>query len=155
MLVKNKEGMNIRFAKKTDIKQIIELCEAHAIFEKSSYSSENKAKLLEEHLFHSTNKVECIVVEKGRYLVGYATFMKQFSTWDANHYIYLDCLFLKESVRGQNIGHKIMCEIKEYANIQNCKIIQWQTPVFNEKAIKFYEKNGAISKTKERFSWKC
>lgn len=145
--------MNIRFAEKTDIDQIVELCEAHAIFEKSSYSSENKAKLLAKHLFHSTNDIECIVVEKEGNLVGYATFMKQFSTWDANHYIYLDCLFLKKNIRGKSIGYKIMCKIKEFADTQNCKIIQWQTPIFNDKAILFYNKIGAKPKTKERFFW--
>ncbi len=145
--------MNIRFAKNTDIKQIIALCEAHAIFEKSSYSSENKEKLLAKHLFDPTNKIACVVVVKENVLVGYATFMKQFSTWDASYYIYLDCLFLIESVRGQKIGYEIMCKIKEYASNQNCKSIQWQTPVFNKKAIKFYKNIGAESKTKERFYW--
>ena len=145
--------MNIRFAKKKDITQLVELCKAHALFEKSSYSTNNKAEMLSKNLFSSTKMAECIIVENGKDLVGYATFMNQFSTWDANYYIYLDCLFLKDDVRGQNIGYKIMCKIKEYATTQNCKTIQWQTPVFNTKAIGFYKKIGAKSKTKERFFW--
>jgi hypothetical protein len=30
-------------------------------------------------------------------------------------------------------------------------MLQWQTPVFNEKAIRFYHRMGATSKDKVRF----
>lgn len=145
--------MNIRFAIKKDIDQIITLCEAHALFEKATYNADNKSVILSEHLFNTANSTQCLVVDNGKELVGYATFMKQFSTWDAKYYMYLDCLYLTKKVRGQNIGHKIMDRIKEYAKTQNCEKIQWQTPDFNEKAIVFYKKIGASSKTKKRFSW--
>ena len=77
--------------------------------------------------------------------------MKQFSTWDANFYIYLDCLYLKENTRGKGLGKMIMEKIKEYGKSNNCNIIQWQTPDFNKKAITFYNKIGGKSKSKERF----
>ena len=145
--------MNIRFAKETDVNQIIVLCEAHAIFEKSDYNPNHKAELLSDELFRNSNGLQCLVVEQNNILIGYATFMKQFSTWDANYYIYLDCLFLSENARGNGIGFQMMCKIKEYAISQKCKLIQWQTPAFNENAILFYNKIGAKSNTKERFFW--
>ena len=77
--------------------------------------------------------------------------MKQFSTWDANFYIYMDCLFLTEESRGYGIGEKMMNVIKEEAEKLNCNLIQWQTPDFNTRAIKFYDRIGGISKTKERY----
>ena len=86
-------------------------------------------------------------------LVGYATFTKQFSTWDAAFYLYLDCLFLKEEVRGKGAGRQLMDKVKDDAREENCKLIQWQTPDFNTSAIQFYQKLGAVSKTKERFFW--
>jgi GNAT superfamily N-acetyltransferase len=92
-----------------------------------------------------------LVVEKENTLIGYATFMKQFSTWDADFYIYLDCLYLKETSRGKGLGKIIMEMIKEYSKVENCTHIQWQTPNFNKKAIQFYLKIGATAKTKERF----
>jgi len=146
--------MNIRFAKEKDIRQIIKLCKEHAAFEKAEYDSRNKEELLSRHLFKSINNVKCIVVEKDDEIVGYSTFIKQFSTWDANHYIYLDCIYLKEKMRGNGIGFKLMNLIKEYANKENCHIIQWQTPTFNKSAISFYNKLGAKSKAKERFVWR-
>lgn len=33
----------------------------------------------------------------------------------------------------------------------NCKTIQWQTPAFNKRAMKFYERLGAYGKDKVRY----
>ena len=145
--------MEVRFVKKKDVKQIVKLCELHANYEKSIFDSTNKEDLLLKHLFDCSDNLKCLVVENDNQIVGYTTFMKQFSTWDANYYIYLDCLFFKEEVRGKGMGTKLMEKIKEYAKSENCEIIQWQTPDFNDKAIAFYLKLGAESKTKERFYW--
>ena len=97
--------------------------------------------------------VHCLVIERGHQIVGYATFMKQFSTWDAAWYMYLDCLFLKKEIRGNGWGLKMMEKIKTYAKQEKCSSIQWQTPSFNASGIVFYSKIGAISKTKESFFW--
>ena len=143
--------MNIRFAQKKDLPLIIELCKEHADYEQADYEQENKEELLSTFIFGQTPRLKCLVVEQENLIIGYATFMKQFSTWDADFYIYLDCLFLKANTRGQGLGTGLMEKIKEYAKVENCKIIQWQTPVFNQKAIDFYRKIGGVSKTKERF----
>ncbi|MEO1715245.1 MAG: GNAT family N-acetyltransferase, partial [Bacteroidota bacterium] len=74
-----------------------------------------------------------------------------FSTWDAEYYVYLDCLYLEPQTRGQGIGTQIMEEVKAFARAEDCSVIQWQTPDFNEKAIRFYQKIGGVSKAKERF----
>lgn len=145
--------MIVRFAKPEDINAIIELCELHAAFEKAAYNTLNKTKILVEHLFGSHPVLKCLVVEAHNKIFGYATFMKQFSTWNADFYIYLDCLFLKEETRGRGVGIQIMDAIKLYATSENCKTIEWQTPYFNDGAIKFYKRLGAQSKSKERFFW--
>ena len=77
--------------------------------------------------------------------------MKQFSTWDSDFYIYMDCLFLMEESRGFGIGEKLIAKIKQEGQNIKCNHIQWQTPDFNVRAIKFYNRTGAMSKTKKRF----
>ena len=77
--------------------------------------------------------------------------MKQFSTWDAQYYVYMDCLFMQEAARGFGIGEKLVNKMKEESRKSGCDLIQWQTPEFNERAIKFYKRIGAASKSKERF----
>jgi GNAT superfamily N-acetyltransferase len=77
--------------------------------------------------------------------------MKQYATWDAAYYVYMDCLFLTEDARGKGVGEELINRIKLEANALDCTHIQWQTPDFNERAIKFYNRIGATSKSKERF----
>ena len=144
--------MEIRFAEKKDLPQIIELCAEHAEYERAEYEVKNKAELLNEYIFGQNASVKCLVVAQKNSIIGYATFMKQFSTWNADFYIYLDCLYLKADSRGLGLGSSLMEKIKEYADVENCIVIQWQTPKFNRKAIDFYRKIGGTSKTKERFS---
>ncbi|GAA4271752.1 GNAT family N-acetyltransferase [Aquimarina gracilis] len=146
--------MIIRLLKKTDVKLLVDLCKAHALFEKVDYNPMNKEKLLLEYFFTSDSDIKCLVVEQDGKLQGYATFMKQFSTWGASFYMYLDCLYLKEEIRGKGVGAKLMGKIKNYAKTEDCKEIQWQTPDFNLDAIRFYKKIGGEPKSKERFSWK-
>ncbi len=145
--------MNIRFVQAEDINDIVKLCELHANFERADFDTTNKSELLSKYLLDNKDVVKCLVVEIDNQIVGYATFMRQFSTWDANFYIYLDCLFLKDNVRGKGLGSQLMHKIKAYAIAENCSVIQWQTPYFNKKAITFYKKLGAQPKTKERFFW--
>ncbi len=143
--------MKIRFAEKKDVPQIVDLCEQHAASEQAEYTKKNKERLLSDAIFGESPSVRCLVVVEENTIIGYATYMKQFSTWDAHFYIYLDCLFLLKETRGKGLGTAVMEKVKECAKIENCTSIQWQTPDFNTKAIKFYKKMGGVSKTKERF----
>lgn len=144
--------MLIRKAQEGDIDQLIKLCALHAAYEKASYSYAGKGGKLFKHLFVDKT-VECLVVENQKELVGYATFLRQFSTWDADYYLYLDCLYLVEELRGQGVGTQLMDLIKSYAEEENCFQIQWHTPTFNKSAIAFYKKIGGVPKEKQRFFW--
>ena len=142
----------IRLVKKADIQQLVALCKEHAAYEKVVYTSLHKDELLLKHLFPLNDTIRCIVVEQNGKLLGYATILKQFSTWDTSSYLYMDCLYLKEEARGKGLGRMLIEEIKKYALKTKCNL-QWQTPKFNGNAIEFYEALGAKHKTKERFFW--
>ena len=144
-------SVEIRFATIDDIEKIIDLCEAHAHYEKADYVRMGKPSRLAQDLFFNPPKLFCLVVTDDNTVVGYATYMKQYSTWDADEYIYMDCLFIEEGQRGKRIGEKLMERIKEESTKLGCSLIQWQTPEFNTGAIRFYKRIGAVSKTKERF----
>jgi GNAT superfamily N-acetyltransferase len=141
----------IRSVKKEDLDELINLCKLHAIFEASGYNTEAKKELLDRNLFSDNPSLSCLVVENANKLIGYVTYMKQFSTWDANYYIYMDCLFMTEESRGFGMGEKLIHKIKVEARKMDCSLIQWQTPVFNKRAMKFYKRIGAYGKRKERY----
>lgn len=141
----------IRQAKPADLPQIIELCHLHAVYEQAEYGIKGKQEQLEKDLFSDTPKLHCLVVESDSVLLGFATYMKQYATWEACEYIYMDCLFIREFARGLWFGEKLMDKIKREGKKLGCELIQWQTPVFNTRAMKFYRRIGATSKPKERF----
>lgn len=60
--------------------------------------------------------------------------------------------FLKENFRGHGIGEAMVNKMVDYAKVVNANHIEWQTPVFNTRAIKFYNRIGATSKEKIRFT---
>ncbi|MCK8495342.1 GNAT family N-acetyltransferase [Spirosoma sp. RP8] len=101
----------------------------------------------------STNPVlNCLVVEVAGKLIGFSTYTFDFSTWDAQKFIYLDCLYLDDDYRSYGIGAVLMDKVKQAGQQANCVNMQWQTPDFNVRAIKFYDRIGGIGKTKVRYT---
>ncbi len=147
------EEIVIRHATPSDATDIIALCKAHANYEKTRFDTTGKAEKLMNHLFGPDQVLECIVTEQGGSLFGYATFMKQFSTWDMDFYLYMDCLYLSSEARDKGLGKMMMTFIAAYAKENDCHRIQWQTPSFNTGAKRFYHRLGAVPYTKERFIW--
>lgn len=91
------------------------------------------------------------MIDIGTEIAGYFSYTFDFLTWDAQTFLYLDCLYLKQNFRGLKIGEKVFGKLKQIRQENNCVNIQWQTPSFNERAIKFYNKIGATGKDKRRF----
>ncbi len=140
----------IRIAEAKDQESILLLMTMHAQFEGHELvlsTQRHQLKNLE------ALPVTIFVVEYNNKLYGYMSVVKQFSTWDMDWYLYLDCLYLNEETRGQGIGLQLMKKLKFFAHENNINTIQWQTPNDNLPAIAFYQKLKAIKKTKQRFFW--
>ena len=144
-------SVNVRPVRNEEIEMVIELCAMHAAYEKSEYDKTGKASKLRRAIFHPSPSLFCFIVEQNGGIAGYATVTKEFSTWDAEYYLHMDCLYLLESTRGAGLGSLLMKKLKEFAVLHSCSHIQWQTPVDNFSGIQFYEKQGAVSKDKKRF----
>jgi ribosomal protein S18 acetylase RimI-like enzyme len=142
----------IRKCKINDLPTLVELCQKHAKFEQASYNPNGKIELLENAIFSSNPKLFCLIVEINDRIRGFTTYTYDFSTWDAKKFMYMDCLYIEENFRGYKIGEKIIENLKQIAEDENCINIQWQTPNFNERAIKFYNRIGGVGKNKVRFA---
>lgn len=141
----------IRNAQPSDIPEIIQLCAEHSEYEQASYSEIGKAKKMEAFLFSSQTRFFCLMAEVENKIAGYASYSFEFSTWDAEHFTYMDCLYLRPEYRGFGIGEALIKKIEDHSRSQHIKQIQWHTPSFNVRAIKFYHRIGAGSKEKVRF----
>ncbi|KRD11494.1 GCN5 family acetyltransferase [Flavobacterium sp. Root901] len=142
----------IRNCEPHDLPKLVVLCQKHAEFEKAAFSAEGKEKKLKEAIFNKNPKLFCLVVAANQTITGYVSYTFDYSTWDAADFMYMDCLFLEEEARNFGIGEVLIEKLKEIAAEKNCINIQWQTPQFNERAIKFYNRIGAKGKDKVRFT---
>jgi ribosomal protein S18 acetylase RimI-like enzyme len=140
----------IRVAEDKDKESLLSLMKEHALFEghKLEYCEQHKQLTSLEAL-----PVTIFVVESNNELLGYMSVIKQFSTWDMDWYLYLDCLYLTEETRGKGIGLKLMQKLKCFAKENMLTEVQWQTPKDNFPAIDFYQKLKAVNKEKQRFYW--
>lgn len=145
----------IRKANPTDIIEIVRLCEEHAEYEQAEYISDGKADRLLKYIFSDEAPLYCLIVENESGIIGYATYMFEFSTWDARFYTHMDCLYIRTAYRNNGIGLALINEIATQSHLKGINLIQWQTPISNERAIKFYHRIGAISKPKLRLFYYC
>lgn len=141
----------IRPCEEKDLPELVKLCEAHAAYEKSEYSPEGKLEGLREAIFGNPKKLNVWIVDIDGKAEGFTSFTFDFSTWEAAPFLYMDCLYLNENCRSAGIGAEIMRRIREEAKKNKCINIQWQTPEFNARAIKFYVGLGSTGKQKMRF----
>lgn len=148
-------NIKIRKAIKQDAQSLLSLFEKHALHEGVTLST--SAQTMSEKLCKLQNLADTpltiFAVIKGGEVKGYMSLLKQFSTWDMNDYLYMDCLYLLPELRGEGLGKALMNVCKDYAHEQNITQIQWQTPVENTDAIDFYNHIGANPKHKRRYFW--
>lgn len=140
----------IRNCNELDLPELIELCAKHSAYEQAIYDTTGKEEKLKKAIF-TDKKLYCSVIESEHKLQGYFSYTFDFSTWEGENFLYLDCLYLEPEFRGQRIGDIVFQKLKEIAVNNDCANIQWQTPIFNESAIRFYNRIGGISKEKVRY----
>lgn len=151
-------GILIRRMRPGDMAAVVDLCREHAEFEQAPFavcspiSTRQMGKRLGAYIFGTPEHILCWVVEVAGDLVGYATATLEFSTWDAAHYLHMDCLFLRPSFRGRRIGSQLMSLVAAEAVERNAVGLRWQTPEWNYEAIHFYGRTGARQDSKLRFT---
>ncbi|MBS0444635.1 MAG: GNAT family N-acetyltransferase [Proteobacteria bacterium] len=143
----------IRTAAPGDIAQILDLCRAHAAYEKARYVEDRQGPRLARALFSAEPSMHAWVVDEGAAeLLGYMTAVTEFATWPARAFVYMDTLYLREHARRQGWGQRLIATLSDFARARGAREIQWQTPPWNDDAIAFYRRIGADEADKVRFT---
>ncbi|WP_250622972.1 GNAT family N-acetyltransferase [Pinirhizobacter soli] len=142
----------IRRIEPCDIEALVLLCVDHARYERAEYKPEGKADLLKQALFTQPTRLLAWVAKIDGRLAGYTSAASEFSTWSAREFWHMDCLFVVEEYRGNGVGAALLATIVQFAREQGYDQVQWQTPEWNERARKFYRREGAAEKHKVRFT---
>ena len=132
-----------------ELETLLELCAEHAEYELAPFSSDGQAERWRGAL--ENGDVQVFFAHHDGETFGFAAMSLEYSTWRAEQYAHLDCLYVRSSARGRGLGKALMKTIEQRARQLECRQIQWQTPPWNEKALAFYGSLGATSQPKLRF----
>lgn len=134
--------MNIRAAKPGDEHAILNLIKGLAEYEKAPEQVINTAENLANDLFQ-TKICEAFVVEDENKIVGFALYYTSYSTWKGPC-IYLEDIYVLPEKRQGGVGSVLFDKVVEVAKARKVARMDWQVLDWNEPAISFYKKKGAI-----------
>ena len=80
----------------------------------------------------------------GAEVVGFALWFLNFSTWEGVHGIYLEDLFVRPVHRGSGAGRALLTALARIATERGYARVDWSVLTWNEPAIGFYRRIGAI-----------
>ncbi|MGW7440131.1 N-acetyltransferase family protein [Streptomyces sp. NPDC054849] len=143
----------IRRARVGDLPRLVELMHEHIAYEKSAPRPPDLAARLGPQLFAEGARLWVLLAgtpDGG--VAGYAACSAEFSFWDARDHLHLDCLYLAQEARGHGLGAALMDGVAGLARELGLDHVQWQTPDWNEGAIRFYDRLGATGSSKRRYA---
>lgn len=100
------------------------------------------AEVLRSACFDPPPRLRLIVAEGESAVVGYASCLVQFSPWAARDYLFLDDLYVSDSMRSRGVGSLLMRQVGEMASELGIDV-RWHIETENRSAQKFYRGLGA------------
>ncbi len=135
----------IRPAAPTDIPLILQLIRELAEYEKLLDRVVATEALLNEALFGNQRRAEVVIAMVDDAPAGMALFFHNFSTFAGRAGIYLEDLFVRPEFRSFGIGKALLIHLAKTAVDRQCARFEWAVLDWNESAIGFYKKLGAVA----------
>ena len=137
-------SFQIRAATKGDVPVILSFIKKLADYERLSHEVVATEKLLLETLFGRRRTAEVAIAYFKREPVGFVLFFHNFSTFVGRPGIYIEDLFVDETFRRRGFGGALLRHVAKLAQQRNCGRLEWSVLDWNEPAINFYRKLGAL-----------
>lgn len=138
-----KNKIEIKHATSSDIPLVLSLIKELAEYEKLSHEVIATEDDLKNTLFGQRSAAEIIIGYLNDIPVGFALFFHNYSTFLGRSGIYLEDLYVKEDIRGNGVGQKMLGYIAGIAKERNCGRLEWSVLDWNKPAINFYKSVGA------------
>ena len=133
----------VRAARVEDVPAIYRLIRALAEYERSLPSVTGSEDDLRQALFGIQPAVFAHVADHEGQVVGFALWFLNYSTWTGRHGIYLEDLFVDESVRGHGYGKALLTELGRVCAERGYQRLEWVVLDWNAPSIGFYRSLGA------------
>lgn len=132
-------------ATEADVPAILDLIRGLAAYEKLAHTVVATEDALRRTLFGPRPAAEVLLAFDGSEPVGFALFFPNYSTFLAKPGLYLEDLFVKPEARGRGIGLALLRRLASIARDRNYGRMEWSVLDWNEPAIGFYKKLGAVA----------
>ena len=138
------KALRIVTATERDVPLILEFIRELAAYERHLDRMEATETRIRETLFGAEPAASVIFAFDKDKPVGFAVFYFTYSTFAGLPGLYLEDLFVRPEVRGLGIGRQLLRHLAKLAKEKGCWRIEWAVLRWNETAIGFYRKLGAI-----------
>jgi Acetyltransferases len=140
-----KDGFIIRRAEERDAALLLDFIRRLADYEKRLQEVVATEEDIKSVVFER-KIAEALIAEHMGKPAGFAIFFYNFSTFLGKPGIYIEDLFVSPEFRGKGLGKLIFSFIAKLAIQRNCGRVEWTVLTWNEPAINFYKKIGALPK---------
>ena len=135
---------DIRAATKADVSIILSFIKKLADYERLSHEVVASEETLRETLFGRRRTAEVAIGYFKREPVGFVLYFHNYSTFLGRPGIYIEDLFVDEAFRRRGFGSALLRYVAGVANERRCGRLEWSVLDWNEPAINFYKKLGAV-----------
>jgi len=137
-------SLQIRKATEADVPVIVWFIRQLAEYERLLQEAVMTEETLRESLFGSRPSAEVLLGYYQDKPVTFAVFFHNFSTFLGRRGIYLEDLFVIPEMRGKGFGRALLVHLAQIARERNCGRFEWAVLDWNEPAIEFYKRLGAV-----------
>ncbi|KAL0895226.1 hypothetical protein ABMA27_011381 [Loxostege sticticalis] len=147
----NDKDIQIRAAKKEDMKAVAEMIQELADFEKMPSGPKMSVQELERDGFEADPPAfRCKIAElnnkaASQPVVGYALYFPTYSTWEGRSMM-LEDLYVRSSERRRGVGKRLFNAVAKEASTTGCSRLDFHVLEWNP-ARAFYEGKGAVNLT--------
>ena len=138
------KNFTIRPATIVDVPIILQLIRDLATYERAPNEVAATEEQLVDVLFGERPVAEVLLAFEDEMPIGFAVFFHNFSTWLGRPGLYLEDLFVKPEARGKGYGRALLIHLAKIARDRGCGRMEWAVLDWNEPAIRFYKKIGAV-----------
>ena len=138
------QSFQIQTATKADVPVILAFIKKLADYERLSHEVTATEKSLSETLFGRRKTAEVAIGYFKRQPVCFTLFFHNYSTFLGRPGIYIEDLYVDEPFRRRGFGSALLRYVAGLAAERECGRLEWSVLDWNEPAIHFYEKLGAV-----------
>jgi GNAT superfamily N-acetyltransferase len=137
-------GLAIRPATANDAQLIVDFIVALAEYEKLAHEVKASVEDIRRDLFSDSPKVFAEIAEWDGEPVGFALWFYTYSTFQGRHGIWLEDLYVHQSMRGKGIGKSLLQHLAKRCVDESLGRFEWWVLDWNEPSIEFYKAQGGV-----------